>query len=112
MRWWVTLAVVALSACDGGGTGTCTALADGTWTVDGTAIGMAMTATVTMDPGACTFTFSEWSMAMAVPEGGVIDGDAVTLSGDGFDDCVGEIAANGTVEGTCGDGGTFSMAPR
>ena len=109
-RWWA--AALVLLGCDSGGSPQCTALADGTWAVDGTAIGMAMTVTITMDAEACTFAFSEWSMAMEVPDGGVIDGDAVTLTGDGFDDCAGTVAADGTVEGTCGDGGTFSMAPQ
>ncbi len=95
-----------------GEAGDCTALTDGTWTLDGTAIGMAMTATVTMDVEGCSFTFSEWSMAMVVPDGGVIDGATVTLTGDGFDDCTGEVAEDGTVEGACGDGGTFTMSPQ
>lgn len=106
-RWWWML---GLAGC-GGGDGDCTALADGTWSLGGAALGMAMTATVTMDPAACTFTFSEWSMAMVVPDGGVVDGDTVTLTGEGFDDCVGTIGEDGGVEGTCGDGDAFTMEP-
>ncbi len=109
-RGWV--AALVLLGCDAGGGPQCTPLPDGLWTVDGTAIGMPMTATLTMDAAACTFAFSRWSMAMAVPDGGVIEGDTVTLIGDGFDDCAGAIAADGAVEGTCGDGATFSLTPR
>lgn len=104
-------ALLGLAACGGGGP-VCDPLSDGTWRVDGSAIGRSITATLTMDPGSCTFAFSEWSVAALVPDGGVIDGSAVALVGTGFDDCAGEVGDDGSVAGDCADGGTFSLLPR
>lgn len=111
MRAWGVAAALA-AGCSGGATGTCTPLQDGTWSLEGSAFALAVTATLTMDPTYCAFTFSEWSIATAVPDGGTIDGTTVTLVGGGFDDCVGTLAPSGAVRGACADGATFALLPR
>jgi hypothetical protein len=109
MRW--TAVIAALAACNGGGD--CTELASGGWTTDGAAGGgMEMTGTLTMDAKTCTFTMTDWSMAMTnLPDGGTVDGDQVTLSGADIPvGCVGTASEDGTsVEGACEDGSAFSM---
>jgi hypothetical protein len=111
MRAWGLAAGLAIG-CSGGGAGSCTPLTDGTWSLEGTALELPVTGTLTMDPTYCAFTFSEWSIATAVPDGGTIDGTTVTLVGGGFDDCAGELAASGAVRGTCEDGTSFALIPR
>lgn len=113
------LFLLALAACNGGGTGsddtdstdtdvTCTALPEGGWLVNGTCIGMDMTGTLTLDNTGCGFTFSDWNMMMDMPKGGKVSGDTVTLTGAGWTDCTGAIV-DGVVDGTCDDGCAFHM---
>lgn len=93
---------------DGGGTG-CATLTEGGWTANGSCFGMLMTATLTVGSDGCSFEFSDWDMAMSVPEGGSVDGSDVSLTGAGWDDCTG--TTDGTsISGSCGDGCTFDMA--
>ena len=110
----VCVLLFALGGC-GGGSGECTALEDGEWTFDGSAIGMTMGGVVQMDVEGCSFEISEWSMAMSdLPTGGEIVGDEVTLTGedDYWASCVGKIDAEGkSVSGTCADDDAdFTMA--
>ncbi|MEQ1501322.1 MAG: hypothetical protein ABMB14_03785 [Myxococcota bacterium] len=106
---------VALAACSGGtgGAPECTALVDGEWVFDGAALGMAMSAIVSMDVDGCTFAIADWTMEMgSIPSGGVVDGDAITLDGDDlyWASCVGTVGADGkSAEGACDDGADFVM---
>lgn len=115
------LPLAVLAACASGdaedstpleGGDTCTALTSGTWTVTGAAWGMGdnpMDGDVTMDSSACTFTFSNWDMAMDdLPSGGAVDGDAVTLDGlnSRWQGCTGTAADENTASGTCADDGS------
>lgn len=104
-----------LAACSGDtsdehtDTSACTELADGTWSASGTCFGMAMSATLTSN--GCSFAFSDWNMAMSVPEGGTVDGTDITFSGTGWDDCVGTTTDGTSIEGSCaGSGCTFEMS--
>lgn len=112
--------VFLLMACsdkpvdDSGGTADgCTALTDGDWSATGSAFAMTMSVTVTMDAGACAFTFSDWSAGMGhpVPDGGTVQGDQVTFTGDVWEGCVGTAADAETISGECDDaGGSFEMS--
>jgi hypothetical protein len=95
---------------DSGTTAPCVVLADGRWEGDGPAFGMTMTGTLTMDVAGCTFAFSDWSMAMSVPDGGIVVGDTVTFTGAmGWDSCEGQVNPDGTgMAGDC-DFGAFTM---
>lgn len=117
MRGWL-VAVAALAvgcAGDGGSDGTdgtdgsCVALQEGDWTTDGAAGGgMPMQATLTLGEDGCSFTFSDWNMAMTnLPAGGTVAGDQVTLSGDAyFETCTGTVNADGSAaSGICDDDG-------
>src|SRR5687767_7407592 len=57
----------------------CTPLEAGGWSMDGSCFGMLMTATLTVEADGCSFTFSNWNMAMSVPVGGSVSGTDVTL---------------------------------
>jgi hypothetical protein len=109
------LALLVMGAgCSGGeGSGVCTPLSSGAWTIDGPAMGMPMGATLTMDVEGCEFTFTEWSMEMlSLPIGGTVDAAAVQLDGDAhWSSCAGAVNAEGTeASGTCEDDGTdFTM---
>ncbi|MEZ4236867.1 MAG: hypothetical protein R3F59_12075 [Myxococcota bacterium] len=103
------LPALSLVACSGGGKDGCTAPAEGAWTMDGSCFGMEMSASVALDADGCSFTFSDWDMAMDVPAGGTVTGTDVALTGDGWDDCTG-TTDGATISGTCGDGCTFDMA--
>ncbi len=113
MRWFGLAGAMAWG-CSGGGDATCTPLASGEWTINGSAMGMPMGATVTMDADKCEFAFSDWSMEMlSLPIGGSIDGTALTLDGDAhWSSCTGTVDAEGTgASGTCSDDGTeFALA--
>jgi hypothetical protein len=85
---------------------TCPALEAGTWSGNGSCFGMSMSATLSAD--GCGFTFSDWNMAMDVPEGGELDGETFTLTGDGWTDCTGTATAT-SMEGACDDGCVFEM---
>jgi hypothetical protein len=111
MRW---CAVIVLAGCAGGkGSVTCTPLVSGDWTIDGSAMGMPMGATVTMDAEGCTFSFSDWSMEMlSLPIGGSLDGSDLAMDGDAhWSSCAGTVNEDGTeVSGRCSDDGTeFTM---
>ena len=119
------LLVLALTGCDGGtdsaarhaeadadtdtdsDTDTdvgCTKMVEGVWSMDGSCYGMAMSATLTLDPkDACTFAFSDWNMAMESPGGGSVSGTTLHLSGlDGWDTCEGKTDGK-SAAGTCPD---------
>ena len=89
----------------------CTALQEGRWSTTGACFGMPMDAEVTMDVDNCAFTFSDWNMAMSVPDGGTIAGDTLTFTGDGWTDCTGTIDEDGSsVTGVCAESGcAFGM---
>ena len=103
---------------------TCDDLTAGTWDMGGSAFGMTMGATVAVDSAGCTFAFSDWSMGMDVPAGGVIAGDAVTFTNEAMGDdddsagmagrdwaaCTGTLASATSASGTCSDdGATWTM---
>ena len=84
----------------------CTAPSEGVWTMSGSCFGMDMVGTLTLEADGCSFTFSDWDMAMSVPEGGTVSGNAVTFTGAGWNDCTG--TTDGTsMSGGCGDGCTY-----
>lgn len=87
---------------------TCPALEAGTWSGNGSCFGMSMSATLTVSADGCGFTFSDWNMAMDVPEGGELDGETFTLTGSGWTDCTGTATAT-SMEGACDDGCVFEM---
>jgi hypothetical protein len=108
-------APAADSALRGGDS--CTELVSGTWTFSGAAFGMGdetMDALLTFDADACAFTITEWSMAMDdLPNGGVIDGDAVQLDGLNYDwrTCSGVAQDAQSASGTCSnDGDPWAIA--
>lgn len=93
---------------EGEGEGDCTEAMAGRWTGDGTCFGMEHSADVAVD--GCTLTFSNWNMAMSVPDGATISGDDVTFTGADWDDCTGTIAADGmSITGGCSDGCTLTF---
>lgn len=84
----------------------CTTPSEGAWTMNGSCFGMAMGGTLTVEADDCSFTFSDWDMAMSVPSGGTVSGDTVNFTGAGWDDCSG--TTDGTsMTGACGDGCTY-----
>jgi hypothetical protein len=89
--------------------GSCSPIVEGGWTANGSCFGMLMTATLTLSAQGCTFAFSDWDMAMDVPEGGKVSGaDEVALTGPGWESCTGE-SDGATMSGTCDDGCTFEL---
>jgi len=106
------LLALVLTAC--GGAPTCDPLPDGAWTASGAAFGMTMGMSLTMAAEGCTFTVGGWDMEMgAMPTGGSLDGAEVVLDGDAYwASCVGDVAADGAMDGVCEeDGSAWSMAP-
>jgi hypothetical protein len=84
----------------------CVALTEGHWDLGGGAFGMAMDADVAMDVKGCTFAFTNWNMAMSVPDGGTIDGSDVALQGSGYwGTCTGTVKSPTQAAGTCSDDG-------
>lgn len=84
----------------------CTALAAGSWNVNGSCIGMLMSGEMTLDASGCSFTLGSWNMAMDVPAGGTVAGDAVTFTGRNWTGCTGTVAATGMrVDASCPAGG-------
>lgn len=80
----------------------CTALAAGSWNVNGSCIGMLMSGEMTLDASGCSFTLGGWNMAMDVPAGGTVEGDAVTFTGRNWAGCTGTVAATGRrVDASC-----------
>jgi hypothetical protein len=70
---------------------------------------MEMTTTTAFS--ACRATFSDWDMAMSVPEGATISGSDVALTGPDWDACTGTISDDGmAITGECPDGAGFEMA--
>jgi hypothetical protein len=99
--------LLLLVACAGDEpSGECTAPAEGPWTMNGSCFGMAMAATLTVEADGCSFTFSDWDMAMSSPTGGTVSGDEVTLDWPELDGCAG-TTDGATMEGSCGDGCTW-----
>jgi hypothetical protein len=95
----------------------CVTLVDGAWYGAGSAFGMRMGVTLTMDVDQCSFTLTDWSMDMGpIADAGTIDGDEVTLSGpnDYWATCVGTAAEDGeSVDGACSaDGAAFNLKLR
>jgi hypothetical protein len=88
----------------------CTPIEAGHWDVGGTQLGMPMEADVAVDTKTCTFTFSNWSMAMSTPDGGTIDGTDVALTGPGpWSACTGVVKSPTEAAGTCETGGNWTM---
>jgi hypothetical protein len=91
---------------------TCDSLFTGGWTASGEGFGMGgstMTASLEFSQGGCSFTLTDWDMAMDMPSGGTLDGSAVTLTddaGEPWRNCTGTIASETSMSGTC-DGGDF-----
>jgi hypothetical protein len=116
MSWrgaWFAVAFAALG-CQGGNEEECTPVVEGAYTFDGTSMGMAMGAAVTVDASGCAFSIVEWTMPMAsLPSGGTVAGDEVALSGDDayWSTCTGTIDPSGeSADGVCDeDGSTWSM---
>ncbi len=87
----------------------CTALVEGRWASSSeNCFGMGMDADLTLDAEGCEFTFSNWNMSMDAPEGGVVTGSDVTLTGAGWNDCVGTTDGT-TLDAVCGSGCNFHM---
>ena len=94
---------------EGEGEGDCTEMMPGPWSAGGSAFGMDMNTTTTVS--GCTATFSDWDMAMSVPEGATISGSDVTFTGAGWDDCTGTLSDDGMeITGECSDGSVLEMA--
>ena len=116
-KWSAVLFLTLSSSCNKDaetdtGNGVCTELAEGRWFMAGSVYGMSMDAILTLNDAGCSFTFSDWNMSMDVPDGGTIQGDAVTLDGNGtreWGDCEGIADDNSTIVGACSDGATFEM---
>ena len=96
----------------------CTALAAGSWNVNGSCIGMLMTGDLTLDASGCSFTLGGWNMAMDVPAGGTVEGDTVTFTGRNWSGCTGTVASTGMrVDARCPAAGgspacSFTMIAR
>jgi len=100
--------LVNVAGCDSEPTGpSCVALTDGPWILNGTSIGHDMFGTLVFDEATCSFTFSDWSMAMDIATGGTIDGDTVTFAGDEAERdwtlCEGPVAGETSAEAQCDD---------
>jgi hypothetical protein len=91
-------------------TGPCVPLIEGPWMANGTCFGHDMFATLTTtgDDG-CTFEFSDWSMAMSVPEGGEVAGEDVALTGPDWDGCSGTTDGD-SITGGCNTGCGLEMS--
>lgn len=124
MRFSLSMFLFAAGCSTGGETETdtvetdttpaCQALTNGAWVGSGAAFGMAMGVTLTLDSDTCAFTLTDWDMVMgSLPDGGTVDGDTVTLSGDDayWSTCVGEATGGTTIDGVCSeDGAAFTLA--
>jgi hypothetical protein len=101
---------------DGGGDSdtlpACTALTDGEWDGGGSALGMTMGVTLTMDATACTFTLTNWSMNMGdMPDAGTLDGDTVTMGSSSYwSGCEGTVDSAEQFAGSCADGASFGFS--
>lgn len=105
----LALSAFALVACQGAAPGDCAAPTPGTWEAAGSCFGMSMTVTLAEGDDACAFTLEDWSMDHGdAPDGGSIDGDAVSLTGEGFDGCTGTLDGD-TMSGICGDGCAWEL---
>lgn len=93
---------------EGEGEADCTEAMAGRWMATGTCYGAEHQADVAVD--GCTLTFSNWNMAMSVPDGATVSGDDVTFTGTDWDDCTGTLAEDGmSISGSCSDGCTLTM---
>lgn len=108
MRWFVF--AMWLWGCNGGkeGEGSCDPMTEGSWTMDGSCLGMPMPASLTLEDGECSFTLSDWTMPMDVPAGGTVSGSEVTLTGAGWTECTGTLDGESVV-GSCPDGCDFTL---
>lgn len=87
----------------------CNEMVPGPWGASGSAFGMEMTTTTAVS--GCEATFSNWDMAMSVPEGATISGADITFTGAGWDDCTGTLSDDGmSITGECSDGSALTMA--
>jgi hypothetical protein len=92
--------------------GACVPLIEGHWIIKGTAIGMTMTGTLTLDDSGCAFAFSDWTMQMDMPDGGVVERNEIRLTGSGKRDwgqCMGNVNSEMDANGGCDDGAIFEM---
>ena len=89
----------------------CEPIDEGRWTMGGTQFGMTMAADVAVDVAACAFAFSNWNMAMSVPDGGTMNGTAIQLTGsDDWSTCTGVAESATEASGTCASGGSWTMS--
>lgn len=127
MRPVIVLVTLFLAACTGKGdsaadTGlhggdTCTTLTTANWTIYADAFNMGdepMKADLAFDAASCSFSFSNWDMAMDdLPSGGVVDAEAVQFDGINpfWRTCTGTATDENTASGTCSDDGSaWSMS--
>ena len=120
--------LLTLAACSGGkpadsghdsaGTGTttdapsCVIVNDGLWAASGSCFTEPTTATMTFDANACTFALTAWTPATNAPTGAAVVRSAVSLTGDGWTDCTGDINGHHDgIDGTCPVGCTWALAP-
>lgn len=112
MRTILLPLLATLAACNGAPADTedtaddapCVILSSGEYRTTGSCFGMAMDVDLTFDEGTCSFTLDNWSMNMGpTVESGTVDQTSVTLSGNGWEDCTGEVDGE-DFSGTCTDG--------
>ena len=49
-------------------------------------------------------------MTMGMPDAGLVDGNTVTFSGGSVAGCTGTVTDADTIEGTCGNGCTYTLS--
>ena len=86
----------------------CVEVTQGPWSMNGSCFMHEMFATITTTGDGCAFEFSDWSMAMSVPEGGIVSGEDVALTGPYWDYCYGTTDGD-SIDGGCTTGCTFGM---
>lgn len=114
MRATLLLLLATLAACDAAPSGDsdtsadeapCATLETARYRANGSCFGMAMSVDLAFDEGTCAFTLDNWSMNHGdTVLGGTLDAATVTLSGNGWDDCSGEVDGD-TLAGSCADDG-------
>ncbi len=118
--------LLSLLACSGAGdsdavadtdssnanTGECAAVNSGTnWAWDGQCPQMVTPCDIVVDGCSLTIDYAaDGGMTMGMPYSGTVSGTTVTFAaGDEVTGCVGTVVDADTIEGTCGDGCTFTL---
>lgn len=105
----VLCGVVWFAGCSGK-EGDCDAITPGPWSMDGSCLGMAMTASLTVAEDGCSFTFDDWDMPMeSLPSGGTMGTGEVTLDWSDKTECTG-TSDGSSMSGTCSDGCDFEAS--